>query len=249
MSRQAELLDEGKEVTQETLRYIVEENRTESMRGKEDANDYRYFREPDLVTIEVSQEKIDRFKELLPELPDAKFTRYVEQLGIPEADAALLVKFRRVAEYFEQASQGVANPKVVANCIIGQIFRRVENETEKEVFDIALSPAHLRDLVLLLDSGKIKMNLLKSTLEKMLEKGQPASDFIREEDMGGIDTEALKQLCTDAIASNPNAVTDYLSGKEKALKALLGFVMKNSRGRADAMEAEKLLVELIKSSQ
>ena len=96
VSRQAELLDEGKEVTQETLRYIVEENRTESMRGKEDANDYRYFREPDLVTIEVSQEKIDHFKTLLPELPDAKFARYVNELSIPEVDARLLVKFRKV---------------------------------------------------------------------------------------------------------------------------------------------------------
>lgn len=249
VSRQAELLDEGKEVTQETLRYIVEENRTESMRGKEDANDYRYFREPDLVTIEVSQEKIDHFKSLLPELPDAKFARYVNELGIPEVDAGLLVKFRKVAEYFEKASEGVANPKVVANCIIGQIFRRVENETEKEAFDIALSPEYLRDLVLLLDGGKIKMNLLKSTLEKMLDEGKPATDFIKEEDMGGVDADTLKQLCTDAIANNPNAVADYLGGKEKALKSLLGFVMKNSRGRADAVEAEKLLIEMVNASK
>ena len=222
VSRQAELLDEGKEVTQETLRYIVEENRTE---------------------------KIDHFKSLLPELPDAKFARYVNELGIPEVDAGLLVKFRKVAEYFEKASEGVANPKVVANCIIGQIFRRVENETEKEAFDIALSPEYLRDLVLLLDSGKIKMNLLKSTLEKMLDEGKPATDFIKEEDMGGVDADTLKKLCTDAIASNPNAVADYLGGKEKALKSLLGFVMKNSRGRADAVEAEKLLIEMVNASK
>lgn len=103
-----------------------------------------------------------------------------------------MVKFRKVAEYFEKASEGVANPKVVANCIIGQIFRRVENETEKEAFDIALSPEYLRDLVLLLDSGKIKMNLLKSTLEKMLDEGKPATDFIKEEDMGGVDADTLK---------------------------------------------------------
>ena len=182
-------------------------------------------------------------------MPDAKFARYVNELGIPEADAGLLVKYRKVAEYFEKASQGVANPKVVANCIIGQIFRRVENETEKEAFDIALSPEYLRDLVLLLDSGKIKMNLLKSTLEKMLDEGKPAADFIKEEDMGGIDADTLKQLCTDAIANNPNAVADYLGGKEKALKSLLGFVMKNSRGRADAVEAEKLLIEMVNASK
>ena len=103
----------------------------------------------------------------------------------------------------------------------------MENETEKEAFDIVLSPEYLRELVLLLDSGKIKMNLLKSTLEKMLDEGRPATDFIKEEDMGGVDVDTLKKkLCTDAIASNPNAAADYLGGKEKALKSLLGFVMK-----------------------
>ena len=108
ISRQADLLDSGEKITQETLRYIVEEDRTESMRGKEDANDYRYFREPDLVTIEVSQEKIDHFRSILPELPDPKRHRYVEELGLPETDAAMLVKYRKVAEYFEAACEGVA---------------------------------------------------------------------------------------------------------------------------------------------
>lgn len=245
VARQAELLDEGKAVEQETLRYIVEENRTESMRGKEDANDYRYFREPDLVTIEVTNEQIEHLRIQLPELPDAKFTRYTTALGIPEADAALLVKYRKVAEYFEAASNGTQNPKVAANCIIGQIFRRIENETEKEAFQIALPAEHLRDLILLLDTGKIKMNLLKSTLDKMLQDGCPASDFISEDDMGGIDADTLKQLCQQAIEQNPNAVADYRGGKEKALKSLLGFVMKNSKGKADALEAESLLATLI----
>ncbi len=249
ISRQADLLDSGEKITQETLRYIVEEDRTESMRGKEDANDYRYFREPDLVTIEVSQEKIDHFRSILPELPDPKRHRYVEELGLPETDAAMLVKYRKVAEYFEAACEGVANPKVVANCIIGQVFRRVENETEKEAFQISIPPQYLRDLVLLLDQGKIKMNLLKSTLEKMLDTGKPASELISENDMGGIDADTLNQLCSESIANNPNAVADYLGGKEKALKSLLGYVMKNSRGRADAVEAEKLLIELINKSK
>ncbi len=247
ISRQADLLDSGEAVQQETLRYIVEEDRTESMRGKEDANDYRYFREPDLVTICVSQEQIEHFRSILPELPDAKQERYVQELGLPETDAAMLVKYRRVAEYFEAACEGVKNPKTVANCILGQIFRRVENETEKEAFSISIPPAYLRDLVLLLDQGKIKMNLLKSTLEKMLDEGKPASQFISEQDMGGMDPAALQTLCEEAVAGNPQAVKDYLGGKEKALKSLLGYVMKNSRGRADAMEAESLLISLIRS--
>ncbi len=247
ISRQADLLDSGQPVVQETLRYIVEEDRTESMRGKEDANDYRYFREPDLVTIEVPAEKVEKFRAALPELPDPKRHRYIEQLGLPEPDANLLVKYRKVAEFFEAASDGVKNPKNVANCIIGQIFRRVENEAQKEAFEISIPPEYLRDLVLLLDSGKIKMNLLKSTLEKMLDSGKPASEFISENDLAGIDPDTLKTLCTQALEQNPNAVSDYLGGKEKALKSLLGHVMKNSRGRADAMEAEQLLIALIRS--
>ncbi len=247
VNRQAEILDSGEKVIQQTLRYNVEDNCTESMRGKEDADDYRYFREPDLVTISVSEEKVAELKAKLPELPDEKFDRYVNQFGLPEADAALLVKYRSIAEFFDAASDGVANPKVVANLILGQIFRRLENDAAKEAFAVSLPAKYIKDLVLLLDSGKIKMNLLKDTLEKMLDTGKPATDFISENDMGGIDEDTLKRLCSEAIANNPNAVADYRGGKEKALKSLLGSVMKATRGRADAIQAEKLLIELIQA--
>jgi aspartyl-tRNA(Asn)/glutamyl-tRNA(Gln) amidotransferase subunit B len=246
INRQADLLDSGEKVEQETLRYIVEEDRTESMRGKEDANDYRYFRDPDLVTISVSQETVDRLAAALPELPDDKMERYVSEIGLSPIDAAQLTKYRAIAEYFEAAADGVENKKAVANCIIGQIFRRVETEAEKEAFAISIPPAYLKDLVLLLESGKIKNNLMKSTLEKMLDEGKPYTDFISESDMGGMDADTLRKLCEESIANSPNAVADYLGGKEKALKSLLGYVMKNSRGKADAMEAEQLLAQLIR---
>ncbi|HEX3037622.1 MAG TPA: Asp-tRNA(Asn)/Glu-tRNA(Gln) amidotransferase subunit GatB [Oscillospiraceae bacterium] len=247
VNRQTELLQSGEPVIQQTLRYNVEDDCTESMRGKEDADDYRYFREPDLVTIAVSDEKIAELKAKLPELPDEKLDRYINVFGLPEADAQLLVKYRSIAEFFDAASNGVANPKVVANLIIGQIFRRLENDAAKEAFDISLPAQYVKDLVLLLDGGKIKMNLLKETLEKMLDTGKPATDFISESDMGGIDEDTLKRLCSEAIANNPNAVEDYRGGKEKALKSLLGAVMKATRGRADAMQVEKLLIELIQA--
>lgn len=246
ISRQADLLDSGEKVEQETLRYIVEEDRTESMRGKEDANDYRYFRDPDLVTIAVNKEMVDRLASSLPELPDAKLERYVSEIGLSETDAALLTKYRKIAEYFEEASNDIENKKTVANCIIGQVFRRVDTEAAKEAFEISIPPSYLKDLVLLLETGKIKMNLLKSTLEKMLDSGKPYTEFIQESDMGGIDEETLKKLCAESIANNPNAVADYLGGKEKALKSLLGYVMKNSRGKADAIEAEKILAAMAK---
>ena len=245
VERQIDVLQSGGAVEQETLRYNEAENTTESMRGKEDAHDYRYFREPDLVTIQTQDEEIERIKASLPELPDVKLGRYTQEMNLPEADALLLVKYRSIAEFFEAACDGVENPRVVANCITGQIFRRLENDNAKEEFDISISPAYLRDLVLLFDSGKIKMNLLKSTLEKMLDTGKPAGELISESDMGGIDDDTLKKLCAEAIAMNPNAAADYRAGKEKALKALLGSVMRATRGRADAIQAEKLLISLL----
>lgn len=243
--RQIDIIESGGSVQQETLRYDDATNTTSSMRGKEDANDYRYFRDPDLVTINVTDQEVEELEKTIPELPDEKLERYVEKLGIPESDAQLLVKYRRVAEYFERASEGTANPRTAANFIIGQIFRTIENESAKEEFDIPVSAESLRELIKLLDSNKIRMNLAKSTLDKMLETGKKASELISEKDMGGLDEEATKKLCQEAVDANPNAVADYKNGKEKAVKAIVGYVMKNSRGKADAMKAEEIIKQII----
>jgi aspartyl-tRNA(Asn)/glutamyl-tRNA(Gln) amidotransferase subunit B len=243
--RQIDIIESGGSVQQETLRYDDATNTTSSMRGKEDANDYRYFRDPDLVTINVTDQEVEELEKTIPELPDEKLERYVEKLGIPEPDAQLLVKYRRVAEYFERASEGTANPRTAANFIIGQIFRTIENESAKEEFDIPVSAESLRELIKLLDSKKIRMNLAKSTLDKMLETGKKASELISEKDMGGLDEEATKKLCQEAVDANPNAVADYKNGKEKAVKAIVGYVMKNSRGKADAMKAEEIIKQII----
>lgn len=243
--RQIDIIESGGSVQQETLRYDDATNTTSSMRGKEDANDYRYFRDPDLVTINVTDQEVEELEKTIPELPDEKLERYVEKLGIPEPDAQLLVKYRRVAEYFERASEGTANPRTAANFIIGQIFRTIENESAKEEFDIPVSAESLRELIKLLDSKKIRMNLAKSTLDKMLETGKKASELISEKDMGGLDEEATKKLCQEAVDANPNAVADYKNGKEKAVKAIVGYVMKNSRGKADAMKAEEIIKRII----
>ena len=243
--RQIDIIESGGSVQQETLRYDDATNTTSSMRGKEDANDYRYFRDPDLVTINVTDQEVEELEKTIPELPDEKLERYVEKLGIPESDAQLLVKYRRVAEYFERASEGTANPRTAANFIIGQIFRTIENESAKEEFDIPVSAESLRELIKLLDSKKIRMNLAKSTLDKMLETGKKASELISEKDMGGLDEEATKKLCQEAVDANPNAVADYKNGKEKAVKAIVGYVMKNSRGKEDAMKAEEIIKQII----
>ena len=244
-SRQSALIESGGTVVQETLRYDDATNTTSSMRSKEDAHDYRYFREPDLVTIHVPKDRVEQIKAQLPELPQQKTARYVNELNIPEKDAAQLTKYRKISEYFDKAIQGLKNPKTVANFIIGQMFSRLVTEIDKEKFDVKVSPESLNELVKLIESGKLKNNLAKSTLEKMLDTGKGVMDFISEEDMAGLSDEQLKSLCEGAIKAMPNAVDDYKNGKEKALMALLGNVMKNSRGRADAPSVMKKLKELI----
>lgn len=244
-NRQIELIESGGKVIQETLRYDSDNNTTSSMRSKEDAHDYRYFREPDLVTIRVTKDEVEQVRKFLPELPQVTFKRYTEKLGIPKTDAEMLTKYRNISLYFDKACEGLKTPKTVSNFITGQIFRRLVTEADKEAFDVKTTPKQLNELIKLIEDGKIKNNLAKSTLEKMLDSGKDVKDFISESDMAGLDDETLTALCSAAIESNPNAVDDYKSGKEKALMALLGNVMKNSRGRADAGAVTKKLKELI----
>ncbi|MDP4120601.1 MAG: Asp-tRNA(Asn)/Glu-tRNA(Gln) amidotransferase subunit GatB [Bacillota bacterium] len=243
--RQVSVVESGGKVVQETLRYDEASDTTSSMRGKEDAHDYRYFREPDLVTINVLDSLIEEIRESLPELPFVKLQRYIDELGIPETDAQLLTKYRKIAEYFEDSIKGTQNPRTAANFILGQIFKRLENESAKEEFDIKTTADQLREMILLIESGKVKMNLAKSTLEKMLDTGKAFGELVSESDMAGLSDEALIELCKQAVSENPNAVADYKAGKEKALKSILGTVMKNSRGKADANMAEAKLKELL----
>lgn len=243
--RQIDLLESGGKVIQETLRWNPDEGITTPMRGKEDAHDYRYFREPDLVTIYTTDQEIEAIRKELPELPDARIARYQEEFGLPAADAQLLVKYRKIAEYFEAASQGLSNKKTVANFILGQIFRTLVTDEEKENGAVAIPPEYLHDLAKLLEDGKIKMNLAKTTLDKMLETKKPCTDFISEQDMGDIDEDTLRSICQSVVESNPKAVADFKGGKDKAVKALIGQVMKQTRGKADGRKAEAMMVEMI----
>ncbi len=246
MNRQIDLLESGEKVEQETRRYDEGTGETEGMRDKEDANDYRYFREPDLVTIQVSDEMVKALQAKMPEDPQERLSRFVKDYALPDADARLLVEHRRIADYFEAAAKGLKNPRAAANCITGQIFARLEGEAEKESFEVSVSAENLNALLLLLDEGKIRMNLVKSTLDQMLDTGKAASEFLNEKDLAGVDAGDLRAICEKAAAENPTAAQDYLSGKEKALKAIVGSVMKATHGRANPQEAEKILIEIIK---
>lgn len=246
MERQIDLLESGEPVVQETLRYNPDTGETESMRGKEDAQDYRYFREPDLVAIRVSPEEVENLRRTLPELPDTKYTRYTGELGLPTEDARLLTKYRRAAEFFDEAVTGLSSPKTAANLILGPIFRRLETDSAKEAFQLPFEAAEFRKLLVLLDQGKLRMSLAKAVLEKMLDTGEPVSKLVSAEDLSGVDDGALKAACEAAVTANPGAAADYRGGKEKALKALIGAVMKATKGRADAAKAEEMLIALLK---
>ncbi len=243
--RQAAILRAGEKVQQETLRYLPEENRTEPMRSKEDAKDYRFFPEPDLYAVAVPPEEVERLRESLPELPQTKENRYRQELGLSLEEARLLSRYRKIAEYFEGVLPHIQTPKNAANCILGQIFRRLKTEEDKEQAEIPVSPEALGELIQLLEGKKIRVDLLKKTLESMLDTGKGCMEFLTPEDLAGISRQQLEEMCHQAVETNPKAVEDYRSGKEKALKALLGAVMRQSKGRADAAQAEKILRELL----
>ena len=156
------------------------------------------------------------------------------------------MKYKNVSDFFEAASDGLKNPKTVSNFIIGQIFRSIETESEREKFEILTSPKQLNELVKLVEEGKVNMNLAKKTLSKMLESGKGVGEFISENDMKGISDEEIETLCKEAISNNESAAKDYIAGKEKALKAMLGYVMKSTLGKGDALAIEKKLIEILK---
>ncbi len=244
--RQVDLIESGEEVIQETRRFNTGTGETESMRSKEDAHDYRYFREPDLVTIYTPDEEIEEIKATLPELPDNKKNRYISDYEISETDAKILVKYRKVSEFFDAVAKEIKKPKTVSNFIISSIYRTLSTDAEKEQFDIKVSAENMIELIKLLEDGKINMNLCKSTLDKMLETGSKATELIDESQMGGVDESELKTICEKVVAANPKAVEDIKGGKGAAIGALIGGVMKETRGKADAQTARKIIMDLIK---
>lgn len=244
-TRQCELLERGERVTQETLRYIEESGVTAPMRSKEDARDYRFFREPDLLPLHIEEAELVKIKKKLPEMPSEKIHRYVNEYGLSETDANHLIKYRRISEYFDKAAKLSKSPKTSARFIITQMFSLFSTEAQKEEFAVKVTPSSLATLANLLTEGKINTSLAKNTLEKMLLSGKGAMDFLSEDDLKGFTKAELENLCTRAIEENPVAVTDFKGGKEKALMALVGFVMRESKGKANAETTKKRLAELL----
>ena len=246
--RHVDILESGGKIEQETRRYDSDLNITESMRGKEDADDYRYFRDPDLVNIDVSEEEINRYRDSLPQLPDKKSDVFINEHGLSKDDAELLIKYKKIAEYFEEASKDIKNKKLVSNYILSQVFRRLPTDAEKEECSISIPPQYLNELISLTESKKITSSMASSALEQMLDSGKPVREFISEKDMQGIDEDALREICIRAVNENQEAVESYLGGKEKAFKSIIGYIMKETKGKADPIKSAEIVKEIIRGS-
>lgn len=245
-ARQAEILDAGGEVEQATMRYDEGTGETYVMRTKEDAQDYRYFPEPDLLTVKIPESKVEEIAASLPELPLEKFRRYTGELGISAQNARQLYKYKAVSDFFDECISLGAGAKNLSNLIVGTVFSTLATEEDKESFKIKVIPAALAELVKYTDGGQINFTLAQHTLVKMLEGGGKVSDYLKPEDLAGISRDELVNLCREAIEGNTAAVNDIASGKLKAMGSLFGHIKRASGGKADIKECEKIIRELLK---
>lgn len=243
--RQADILDAGGTIIQQTMRYDEGTNSVSPMREKENSDDYRYFPDPDILRFSISDEKVEEIRNSLPELPFDKLGRYLNVLDVPEAAAKQIFRYRKVAEFFEGALAAGAGVKNAANLIVGTIFSNLSIEEDKESFAIGISASRFAALVKLADDKKINIGVAQSTLQKMLESGKAVEEFIKPGDLVGISEDMLVSLCREAVDTNPDAVTNIRNGKDKAINILLGYIMKKTGGKADIRRAEALIREMI----
>ena len=231
--RQIETLRRGGRLVQETRRWDDMAGVTESMRTKEHAHDYRYFPEPDLLPVSLSEAWLDEIRKLVPELPSAKRKRMVERYGIPLYDAGVLAADAALADYFEAAAQASKNPKSVANWICNDLLRELA-EAKQAIAQSRVKPPHIAELVDLVDSGKISSKIAKDVFVDMFKTGQAPASIVAEKGLVQVsDTGAIGKFCDEVIATNPKIVADFKAGKDAALNALTGQVMKLSRGKAN----------------
>ncbi len=243
--RQEEVLSSGGEVEQATLRFDEATGETYVMRTKEDAQDYRYFPEPDLLTVKIPQAEVDKIAASLPELPLEKLRRYTGALGISEQNARLLYKYKAVCDFFERCLSLGAGAKNLSNLIVGTVYSYLPTEEEKEAFKINVAAEEMAELAKYVDDGKINFTLAQMTLSKMLKEGGALGDYIKPADLEGISDGELEELCKRAIEENPKIAEDFRGGKEKAIGGLFGYIKRATQGRADIKKAEAVLRRLL----
>ena len=246
VDRQIDVIEEGGEVEQETLRWDDVSGKTFPMRDKEDAQDYRYFPDPDLVAIKLSEEYIENIKKSLPELPESRKERYLKEYDLSEKDAHIITSSKYLSDLFEGAIKVCNNPKAVNNWIISDISR-ILNETEMEPIQIPFDSQQLGKLIVLIDKGTISSSIAKKVLVEMFEHPRDPEDIIDEKGWVQISDEgAIKEVVFKVLEANPQSVADYKGGKDKALGFLVGQAMKETRGKANPQMLNQMFLEELK---
>jgi len=241
LDRQRQILESGGQVIQDTMGWSESRRETFSQRGKEEAHDYRYFPEPDLPPLAISSSWVNEIKALLPELPDAKFARYLSDYDISPYEASVLVENLAVAEWYEQAIAGGADAKAAANWMINVLFSLM-NEHKQPIEEIMLTPTGLVELLRLVDRGTINNNTAKEILAEMFLTGKSAEYIVNEKGLAQISDEGLlNELISQILMDNPEQLGDYLRGKEKLRGWFVGQIMRASRGKANPELVNKLL--------
>jgi len=232
VDRQKKLLAEGEKIMQETRHWDESKFITVSMRSKEEAHDYRYFPEPDLLPLKVDLKMINNIRKNLPELPEVRRKRFIKDYQIPEYDAEILTSSKALGDYYEKAVSLYSNSKVLSNWIMGELIRYL-NEEKVEIKDSPVSPEKLVGMLKLMDEGIISGKMAKDVFEKMFKTGKDASQIVKESGITQItDENELIKIVDKVVNENPKSVEDFNQGKEKALNYLVGQVMRYTKGRA-----------------
>ncbi len=246
IGRQIDVVENSGVIEQETLRWDEVSGKTFSMRDKEDAQDYRYFPEPDLVAIKLSDEYIENIRKDLPEMPESRKQRYLEVYKLSEKDAGILTSSKYLSDLFEKASEICGNYKAVNNWIISDISR-ILNETEMDPIEIPFDASQLAKLVSLIDKGTISSSIGKKVLVELFENPRDPEDIIKEKGWIQISDEgAIKEIVLKIIEANPQSVADYRGGKDRALGFLVGQAMKETKGKANPQMLNKMFAEELK---
>ena len=245
VGRQTQLLEQGDIIAQETRLYDSNKGVTFSMRSKEEAHDYRYFPEPDLVPVEISDEWIQETKDELPELPEQKRERFIQSYKIPEYDAGVLTSSRDIADYYEKSVFLYPEPKVVSNWIMGELLKELKNDGQK-ISTCPIKPEGLIDLLKLINENTISTKIAKTVFEEMYCSGKPAKQIVKEKGLSQItDSSAIESLVDQVLQSNAKQVEQYKNGKEKVFGFLVGQIMRESKGKANPTLVNKLLKDRI----
>ena len=247
INRQADILESGGKVIQETRTWDEGKGRTYSLRSKEDSDEYRYFPEPDLPPVIVTEDYIEKLRAELPEMPKEKRRRMIEKDGLPEYDAGIITASKALVDFYDAVHTHYGDAKKISNWIMGELLAKV-NAEGIELNALKIQPEQMAALLKLVDSGEISGKIAKKVFAEMFETGNNPGDIIKKQGLMQISDEtALKTMIEQVVETNPKSVEDYKAGKTKALGFLVGQIMKQSRGQANPAVINRLLVEKLNS--